>query len=153
MGSRIQEFSLWLYNWKQVQLPAATKASIREASADVKERGLFSGASYLEDGDSCLKAHVQGRSPSPHLSEGRGFYKKGEENRAKRLREGVAKFSTCRWVQSIPIRQVMVWYASPCFRHLPARCPGFMSSRLHGWRSADLLELGRLKVRVWIFWS
>ena len=51
-------------------MSAAMKARTPEAGADVKEDGLFSGASNLEDGlmsqspsprkmgDSCLKAHL-----------------------------------------------------------------------------------------------
>ena len=77
------------------------------------------------------------------------FYKDGEGNITKRSRlGGVAKFSMCRWAQSIPIRQMMVWCVSCWFGHL-----GFISSRLHGWMSANLLEVGCLKVKVCIFWS
>ena len=49
------------------------------------------------------------QSPSPHLSGGRGFYKEGEGNRPKKSREEVEKFSVCRLIQSIPIRQMMVY--------------------------------------------
>ena len=58
-------------NRKQVQLPASTETSTQEVGADVKESGLFSGASHLEDrvltsqspspgkmGDSCFKVHL-----------------------------------------------------------------------------------------------
>ena len=34
----------------QVQLPVATKSKTQDAGADVKESGLFSGTSHLEDG-------------------------------------------------------------------------------------------------------
>ena len=114
---------------KQVRLPA----SLKEAGPDVKESGLFSGASNLEDGG--RGAHVlkpitwedgglMSQSPSPPLSGGRGFYNEGEENRAKRSREGVEEFSMCRRAQCIPIRQVMVRRASAWLSH-PAPChPG-----------------------------
>ena len=52
-------------------------------------------------GDSCLKEFswddggLTSQSPFPLLTGGRGFYKEGEGNRAKRSREGVEKFSTC----------------------------------------------------------
>ena len=58
----------------QVWLRDTTKANNREAGANVKEHGLLSGASHLEDGgltsqspapgkmgDSCLEAHLPGR--------------------------------------------------------------------------------------------
>ena len=45
-------------NRTQVQLPAATKASTREAGADVKESCIFSGAGHMEDRDTCHKAHL-----------------------------------------------------------------------------------------------
>ena len=48
-------------------------------------------AHLLEDGDSCHKAH------HVHLPvEAEVFYKEGEGNRTTRLREGAAKFFTCR---------------------------------------------------------
>ena len=89
-------------------------------SADVKESGLFADACYLEDGGLITQ------SPSPNLSGGRGFYKEGKGNRTKRSKKGVAKFSTCRQAQSIPIRQVMVCCVSSWFSH-----PGFKSFWLH----------------------
>ena len=67
----------------QVRLPAATKANTREAGADVKESGLFSGAGCLED------RGLMTQSLSPPLSGGGGFYKEGEGNRTKRSQEGV----------------------------------------------------------------
>ena len=45
------------------------KVNTWEADADIKESGLFSGASHLEDG------RLTSQSLSPHLSGGRGFYK------------------------------------------------------------------------------
>ena len=64
-------------NRTQVRLPAATKANTEQAGADVKDSGLFSGASHLEDGG------LMTPSPSPPLSGGRGVYKEGEGNRAE----------------------------------------------------------------------
>ena len=104
-------------NPKPVWLPAATKASAREAAADVKEHGLFADAGHLED---------EGRtsqSPSPPLSGGRGFHKEGEGSRTERSREGVEKFSACRWAQSILIREVMFQCTSSWLSH-----PGFTLS-------------------------
>ena len=56
----------------QDRLPAAIKAG-----ADVKESGLFSDASHLEDGG------LRSQSPSPPLIGGPGFYKEGEGNRTE----------------------------------------------------------------------
>ena len=39
----------------QARLPAAMKDNTREAGADVKESGLFTGASHLEEGGHVLK--------------------------------------------------------------------------------------------------
>ena len=66
----------------QVQLPAATKANTQEAGADVKESGLFSGASHLGDGG------LTSRSPAPHLCGGRGFYKQGEGKQNREIKGG-----------------------------------------------------------------
>ena len=111
-------------------------------------------------GDSCLKANLHEKrgglmsqnpsswedgglvflSPSFYFSAGRGFYEEGEGNGAKRPRERVEKFSTCRQVQCIPVKQGMACCASSWFS-----LPGFTSSWLYGWKSANLLELGCLK--------
>ena len=74
------------------------------------------------------KMGTQSPSPSPPLSGGRGFYKEGEENRTKRPRERVEKFSTCRRAQCILITQVMVQCASSWFSHPGSRHPGFTSA-------------------------
>ena len=73
-------------DWKQVRLPAATKANTREAGADVKESGLFSGARHLEDGGLMSQSLSPGKTGhsllqvlSPPLSRGRGVYKEGGE--------------------------------------------------------------------------
>ena len=66
------------------------------------------------------------QSPSPRLIGGRGFYKEGVGNGTKRSREEVAKFPMCRWVQSIPAWQVMVWCAFYWFSY-----SGFTPSWLH----------------------
>ena len=87
------------------------KANTQEAGANVKESGLFLVVGHLEDGDSCQKAHR-------HLSVEAKVFIRRKENRTKRSRQGVEKFSTGRQAQSIPITQVMV------------RC-GCASSRLH----------------------
>ena len=42
----------------QVQLPGTMKASTGESGADVNGNGFFADAGHLEDGDSCLKAHL-----------------------------------------------------------------------------------------------
>lgn len=63
-------------------MQATVKAGTGEAGADLKESGLFSGARNLEDGE------LTSQSPSPHLREGRGFYKV-RKNRTKRPREGL----------------------------------------------------------------
>ena len=55
------------YNPKQVRLPATMQANTREAGGDIKESGLFSGASNLEDGG------LMSQSTSPHFSRGRDF--------------------------------------------------------------------------------
>lgn len=74
----------------QVCLPAPTKANTQGEGVNVKESGLFADASYLEDGDAHLKAHL------PLSVEAEVLYKEGEGNRTKRSREGVENFSTCR---------------------------------------------------------
>ena len=101
----------------QVRLPDAWKANTQEAGADVKESGLCSGASNLENGASHLKAHLLGNGglTSESLSGGRGVFEKGEGKRTKRSREGVAKFSWCRRAWSIPIRPMTVRRASSWF--------------------------------------
>ena len=67
---------LWGCNQKQVHLPVATKANTQETGADVKQSGLFSVASHLED------LGLMSHSPSPPLSGGKGFYKEeGEQNK------------------------------------------------------------------------
>ena len=48
---------------------------LQEADADVKESGIFSGAGHLQDGG------LMSQSPSLPLSGGRGFYKRGTEQR------------------------------------------------------------------------
>ena len=97
----------------QIQQPASMKLNAQEAGADVKESGLFADSGHLEDGG------LMSQSPTPLLSGGRGIYKEGEGNRTQRSGEGgcVAKFSTCRQAQSIPIRQVIVQCASSWFSH------------------------------------
>ena len=86
----------------------------------MERKVVYSDIGHLEDGASCLKAHL-------HFSvESEVFYKEGGGNRTKRSREGIEKFSTCRLVQSFPIRQVMVWCASSWFCH-----SGFTSCQLH----------------------
>ena len=74
----------------QVWLPASMKANTQEEGADVKVSGVFSGTSNLGDG------RLMSQSPSPHLSGGRGVYKEGEVNRAKRSREGFEELSIHR---------------------------------------------------------
>ena len=91
----------------EVQLPAAMKANMLEAGADVKASDLSADAGHLEDGGLMSQSPSPGRwgsnftKPISPLIGGRGvflflFYKGGEWNRTKRSREGVAKFSTCR---------------------------------------------------------
>ena len=74
------------------------KANTQEAGADVKESGLCSGASNLENGASHLKAHLLGNGglTSESLSGGRGFYKEAEGNRINRSGKGAENFCTCR---------------------------------------------------------
>ena len=62
---------------KQVQLFSTTKANTQESGADVKESGLFEDAASRRGG-------LISKSPSPHLSGGKAFYKEGEGNRTKR---------------------------------------------------------------------
>ena len=133
-------------NGTQVRLPAAMKANTWDAGADVKESGLFVDASHLEgrvlmsQNPSPVIWGLMSQSPSPGwmgelmsqspslpLNGDRGFYKQGEGNRKKRSREGIEKFSTCRWTQSIPIRQV----TAPCVSSWFSSHHGFMSFRLH----------------------
>ena len=115
--------------------------------------GLMSqSASPWEDG------RLMSQSPYLPLSTGRSFFKEGEGNRTKRSREEVEKLSTCRGAHSILIRQVMVqcapsWSSHPGLVILNSCHPDFMSSWLHAWRSANLPELGCLKIRFYILWS
>ena len=85
-------------------------------------------------------------SSPPPLSGGRGFYKEREGNRTKRSRERL-KSSLFEDQHSLK-RQVTVQCAWSWFSH-----PGFTSFWLHGWRSANLPELGCLKIRIYIFSS
>lgn len=80
-------------NQTQVQLPIATKATnTQEAGANVKESGLFSVASHLEDGELTLEAHLLGGwgtyVSSPPLSEGRGFLLGGRGEPNKEIKGG-----------------------------------------------------------------
>ena len=125
------EFSGSDCNWTQVRLPAAMNINTWEAGAAVKKSGLL-GVSHLEDGG------LTSQSPSPLLS--------GEQN--KKIKGKGWQSSLCRWAQSIPIRQMMLLCASPWFSYL-----GSMSSWLNGWRSANILELGCLKIGFYTFWS
>ena len=81
------------------------------------------------------------------------FFIRKEGNRTERWREGLDKVSTCRWAHSILVRQVMVQCASSWFSHPGFSHPGVTASWLCVWRSAHLLELGYLKVKVCIFWN
>ena len=107
-----------------------------------EKKVVYSDANHLED------VGLMSQSPYPHLSTGRGFHKEGRETELRYQGEGVEKFSTCRRAQSIQIRTVIILCASSWFSH-----PGSMSSWIHCWRSANLLELRCLRVRVCIFWS
>ena len=84
-----------------------------------------------------VKAHL-------HISvEAEDFIRRERENRTKRSREGAKKFSLCRQAQSIPIRQVMVRYASSWCGH-----PGstLMVSKSPGTRIPEGQRLYLLKL-------
>ena len=124
-----------------------TKANTWEAGADVKESGILSDAGHLEDEE------LMSQSPSPPLSGGRGFYKEGEGNRTRKreVKEGGWKvlYVQMSTVYSDKANDVH----HPGLVILDSCHPCFMSSWLHHWRSANLLELGCLMVRLCIFWS
>ena len=83
------------------------------------------------------------RGSSQHLSAGRDSIGRERESRTKRSRGGYWKVlcmltNTAHCERGLETGQAMVWRASSWFR---------------GWRSANLSELGCLKVRVFIFSS
>ena len=95
----------------QVWLPAAMKAKLKTWVL-VKRKVVYSRCQQAEKmADSCLKAHL-------HISvQAEVFIRMERGSRTKRSREGAKKFSLCRQAQSIPIRQVMVRYASSWCGH------------------------------------
>ena len=63
------------------------REAILERQVLMERKAVYSDAGHPEDG-------LMSQSPSPPLSGGRGFYKEGEGEQNKEIREGVIKFST-----------------------------------------------------------